>query len=374
MKPYAQKKNCCGCSACGDICPVNAIRMTQDGEGFLYPEINNAVCIHCGRCEAVCPTGKKETASNNQYFGARARDEHTRRASSSGGVFPELAQYVLRRGGTVFGAAFEADMAVVHREARTPEELECLKTTKYVQSRMDSVYRRIASRLKEGEWVLFCGTPCQAHALRLFLDQPYPTLITADLVCYGVPSPGVWKDYTGVLEHRHGGKLTDFSFRDKRAKDNGHTRAFVCGGKEYAADLGEDPYCAMFFGNYILRPSCHACTYCTVDRGSDFTLGDFWGIEKVRPEADDGMGNSLVILHTKQARNVWEEVRERLDCFPCEKEDILQPRLAGPTPAAKGRGLFMLLRRILPAGVFFRLFAWTRGAAGRLRRLKGGVK
>ena len=144
----------------------------------------------------------------------------------------------------------------------------------------------------------------------------------------------------------------------------------MCGGREYAGALNADPYCGLYFANYIIRPSCHACPYCTVDRGSDFTLGDFWGIEKLRP--DDGMGNSLVILRSEKAREVWAEIAGELDWFPCRREAVLQPRLTGPTPAARGRGAFMALRRVLPAGAVFGLFEWVRQAAGLLRRLKGG--
>lgn len=371
MKPYLEKKLCCGCGACRDICPVDAIRMRADGEGFLYPEIEESACVRCGRCEAVCPIGRGEAALDGLYFGARAREGGVRRDSSSGGVFPVLAGYVLRRRGSVFGAAFGEGMEVAHREARSPEELRGLKTTKYVQSRMEGVYRRIKALLDEGGWILFCGTPCQVHALRRFVGKPYPRLLTADLVCYGVPSPGIWADYIKLLERKHGGTVTAFSFRDKRAGDNGHTRAYICGGREFAQDLSADLYCGMFFGNYIIRPSCHVCPYCTTDRGSDFTLGDFWGIEKVRQEADDGMGNSLVILRTEKAREVWAEVREELDWFACDREDLLQPRLTGPTPAAGGRGAFMALRRVLPAAALFGLFRGAQGAAGALRRIRG---
>ena len=370
MKLYEDKARCCGCGACADGCPVDAIRMEPDGEGFLYPRVDGAACVGCGRCGAVCPMGREEGAPENRYFGARAREDAARFASSSGGVFPALAGYVLWRRGAVFGAAFGEGMELSHREARTPEGLEALKTTKYIQSRMDGVYRRIRALLDGGTWVLFCGTPCQAHALRRFLGRPCPTLITADLVCYGAPSPGVWADYVRVLERRHGGRLTAFSFRDKRNRDSGHTRAYVCGGREYAGALNADPYCGLYFANYIIRPSCHACPYCTVDRGSDFTLGDFWGIEKLRP--DDGMGNSLVILRSEKAREVWAEIAGELDWFPCRREAVLQPRLTGPTPAARGRGAFMALRRVLPAGAVFGLFEWVRQAAGLLRRLKGG--
>lgn len=351
MKPYREKSSCCGCAACADACPVDAVKMVMDAEGFFYPRIEASVCIHCGRCEEVCPMGKKIPPAQNLYFGAQAKAERT--ASSSGGLFPLLAGCVFRRQGVIYGAAFNERMELVHREARTPAELDPLRRTKYVQSSPAGVYRRIQSDLEAGKWVLFCGTPCQTHALLRFLRKPYPTLITADLVCYGVPSPGLWRGYVRTLERRHRGKLTAFSFRDKRSRDNGHTCSYTVGGQEHAGSLAEDLYCNLFFLNYSLRPSCHTCPYCTVDRQSDFTLGDFWGIENVRPKMDDGMGTSLVILHTDRAKRIWEDVKAETDWFPCEKEDILQPRLREPTPAARGRGLLMLLYRMLPASALF---------------------
>lgn len=368
MKLYEEKRSCCGCGACADACPAKAIRMVPDREGFRYPELNRPACVRCGRCEAVCPLKTEATPPReNLFFGARS--ERLRPGSSSGGMFMVLAEYVLRQGGAVFGAAFGEHMEVVHREAQKPAELEDLRRTKYVQSRLDGVYARIRSLLGEGRWVLFCGTPCQAHALKRFLGRPYPTLLLADLICYGVPSPGIWRGYVELLERRHGGRLTAFSFRDKRARDNGHTRAYTVGNQEYAADLSRDLFCRMFFANRSIRPSCHACRYCTPDRESDLTLGDFWGIETVRPDWDDGMGTSLVILHTDRAREVWEQVRDDLDWFPCEREDALQPRLVGPTPASRARNAFMAGFRLLPASVFFALSETAFSAAGLCRRL-----
>lgn len=363
-----EKSACCGCAACADACPAGAVRMAGDREGFRYPEIDLELCVHCGRCEAVCPfSGERRGDGGRLFFGARARDGDVRRGSSSGGVFPVLADFVLQRGGSVFGAAFDGAMEVIHREARTPQELEGLKRTKYVQSRMDGVYRQIEERLKEGRWVLFCGTACQAEALRRFLGREEPKLILADLVCYGAPSPGVWRSYAETLARRYG-PLTAFSFRDKRNRDQGHTRAFTAGGAEYADSLYGDLFCRLYFGNLIIRPSCHACPFASPDRGSDFTLGDFWGVENVRPEADDGMGVSLVILHTEKARRVWEEVRDGLDWFPASEEAALQPRLRGPTPPARLRGAVMGLYRVLPGAAFFAAAERLLSAAGWIRR------
>lgn len=359
MNLYEEKKACCGCGACADSCPVDAISMKSDDEGFLYPQADREKCIGCGRCIQVCPLkAEKEARGQQSCFGAQAKRESVRGTSSSGGVFPILAEYVFRRQGVVYGAAYSRDMKVVHREAGSAEELEALKRTKYVQSDLQGIYRSIRERLKEGRWVLFCGTPCQAHGLRLFLGEPHSRLITADLVCYGVPSPGIWRDYVKYLERKSGGKMTDFSFRDKRNRDNGHSRSYVAGGRERADSLYADIYSRMYFADYTIRPSCYECGYCTPDRHSDFTLGDFWGIEKVRPDRDDGMGTSLVILHTDKAREVWEQVKEELDWFSCSKKDVLQPRLKGPTEMPAGREGFMKRYKALPFSLFRLFFAW----------------
>lgn len=362
---------CCGCAACADACPTGAVRMVPDGEGFRYPAVDEARCVRCGRCEAVCPLGQSSAGDGGRRsLGARAREDVLRLGSSSGGVFPVLAEYVLRRRGVVFGAAFGKSMEVIHREAWSAAELEALRGTKYVQSRTDGVYCRAEKLLKKGIWVLFCGTPCQVCGLRRFLGREYPRLLLVDLVCYGVPSPGLWRDYTAFLERRRG-SLTAFSFRDKRNRDHGHTRAYTAGGREYTAKLSGDLYCAMYFANLTIRPSCHACVFAGPERESDFTLGDFWGVGQVRPEADDGMGVSLVILHTDRARKIWSEVQEAFDWFFCEEAAALQPRLKGPTPPSQLRGVCMGLYRMLPPGVFLTLCEKAKAAAELPRRLLG---
>lgn len=353
-KLYIKKEECCGCGACVDICRKDAVRMVVDREGFRYPRIDKNLCVDCGLCAKTCPIKKQgvERDGGRQYFAVQAKDENIRYASSSGGMFPVLAEYVFRQQGVVYGAGYDKNMRVVHREVHNIEELDAVKRTKYVQSSMKGVYRKIEARLQKDKWVLFCGTPCQAQGLRLYLNKTYPKLIIADLVCYGVPSPGIWGAYVKHLEKKHGGKMTDFSFRDKRMRDNGHTCSYVIGGQEYSGSLYSDEYCRMYFTNHTLRPSCHECKFCSVERESDLTIGDFWGIEKVRPEMDDGMGTSLVILHTDKAREIWEAVREEVTWSACEERNVLQPRLTCPTEAAKSRGFFLAFCGILPFSAF----------------------
>ncbi len=357
MELYGQKEECCGCGACAAVCPVGAVRMSEDREGFRYPKLIKERCVNCGRCEKVCPMkGERQGGECAVYIGARHKDEKLREASSSGGVFPALSEYVLGRQGVAFGAAFDENMAVAHRGACSLKELEALKKTKYVQSNMEEVFAKVDWLLRQGRFVLFCGTPCQARALKAFLNREEPKLVIVDLICYGVPSPGIWNSYVKYLERKRGGKITSVSFRDKRRRDNGHTWACVAGGKEYVGSIYQDLYCRMYFTNHSLRPSCYSCRFASADRDSDITIGDFWGIERVKKEMDDGMGTSVVILHTQKGKKIWEQVQEAFFWFPCKKEEILQPRLIGPVERAKRRSAFMSLYGRLPFGAFARLF------------------
>ena len=372
---YIKKEDCCGCGACVDICRRGVVRMMIDREGFRYPKIDGSLCVDCRQCEKVCPVKKKaqsmERNPSRKYFAVQVKDEEVRRLSSSGGMFPVLAKYVINRQGVVYGASYGRNMKVVHKGIHTMEELDAVKRTKYVQSSLKGVYREIETQLKDDRWVLFCGTPCQAQGLKDFLKTPYPKLILTDLICYGVPSPGIWRSYVKSLEKKRGGRMTDFSFRDKRNRDNGHMCSYEIGGNEYSGSLYSDPYCRMYFSNHILRPSCHICRFCTIERESDITIGDFWGIEKVRPDMDDGMGTSVVILHTEKAREIWEAVREELSWFECEKKDVLQPRLTGPSGAAKSRRIFMACYKALPFSVFQKLYILSASGRTFIRRLFG---
>ena len=217
MKLFSEKKECCGCGACVDVCKAGAIRMVQDKEGFWYPRVSQLKCKKCGQCKQVCPVRNRSVEKDSRlYLGIQAKEDGVRHSSSSGGIFSLLAQYVFDRQGVVYGAAYNDRMEVVHKEAGDRQQLEQLKRTKYVQSNLNGVYSRIEELLKRDQWVLFCGTPCQAYGLKLFLKKAYEKLIIVDLICYGVPSPGIWSSYVKYLESRHGGRMTDFSFRDKR--------------------------------------------------------------------------------------------------------------------------------------------------------------
>lgn len=332
--------------------------MKRDREGFLYPAVNQNACTGCRKCLAVCPIRHGEislpSSHESRFYGAKIKDLQVRERSSSGGMFSLLADYVLEHSGVVYGAGFDKEMKVIHKAVFDENELDAIRRSKYVQSELGTIFGDVKTRLIKGQWVLFTGTPCQTEALRLFLGRTYDRLILADLICYGAASPGIWKSYIGYLERRHREKICEYYFRDKRNRDNGHTVSWKGKKEEKAHPLSADPYSQMYFQNLLIRPSCFYCPYCRPDRNSDFTLGDFWGIEKRWPDFDDGMGNSLVIVHTEKGMQIWKILQKRCESFECCKEDAMQPRLQTPTAKPRYRELFMKGYRYLRIGNLIR--------------------
>lgn len=353
---FETKEDCCGCQACYEVCPNQAIEWKQDEEGFYYPQINYKKCVSCKKCLNVCPLKNRNINKEKVLcLGGQNKNMKIRESSSSGGLFSVFAQAILNSAGSVFAVGFDSNLQVKHMEITEIKELDRVRRTKYVQSDINHTYSLIQSRLKKQKWVLFVGTPCQAQALINYLNKKYERLIIIDLICYGVPSPGIWEDYIYQISKKN--KILNFNFRDKRNHNNGHTVSWNTKKQEHVHPLMQDTFSKWYFQNLIIRPSCHSCPFTQIDRNSDITLGDFWGIEKVNSKFNDGMGNSLIILHSKKAREMWEKVKINCKFFSCTKEDILQPRLKEPTPRSKNRNRFMKLYKNLPFPILYYLYS-----------------
>lgn len=186
------KTDCCGCSACAERCPKSCISMLEDQEGFLYPVMDKDKCVNCHLCEQVCPVLDKTADYSDSFaYAAKNRNEEERLNSSSGGLFIVLAKYFLAHGGIVFGAVFDSNFGVYHTYSSDLDGVRHMMRSKYVQSNMRSSYIDCENFLKQGEKILFTGTPCQIDALRHFLKKEYDNLLMVDVICHGVPSPGV---------------------------------------------------------------------------------------------------------------------------------------------------------------------------------------
>lgn len=335
MRLYNAPKDCFGCGACAAACPQKAIAMKWDSEGFAYPAVDGSLCVDCGLCKEACPAGRPPAQREGRFFAVRCRDEALLRSSTSGGAFSLIAEDVLSGGGLVCGACFDEAFRVVHRLST---EIAPMRKSKYVQSDMLRCFAPIRDEIASGGTVLFTGTPCQCQGLLTFLGGRPENLHMLCLVCRGVASPGLWGEYLQWLGH--GGTLEAFDFRDKRRRNSGHTVAYTVDGAETAVSIHQDGFSRLYQLGLTYRPSCYACPYCSPGNDFDFTIGDFWGVEKCVPGLADGRGTSLVIVRGHWAEMLMERLRDRAEIVPCSREDAMQPSLLSPAKEP-------LLRRFL---------------------------
>lgn len=316
------KEKCCGCHACFNICPQNAIKMISDSEGFLYPYILNDICINCGKCLMCCPGVRTLNLNNLDIAHACfAKDDREHMSSSSGGFFAVIAKKIIQDGGFVCGAAFDETVTVNHILTNKIKELEKIKKTKYVQSRIGNVYTMVEQKLNNNKTVLFSGTPCQVAGLKLYLGKDYENLICIDLICHGVPSPKVFSRYLSEKGGEH--KVISMSFRNKNSKNRTRTLNYVLDTGEVVTETyDESPYIKGFIQNLYIRPSCFHCRYKGIKRCSDITIGDFLGINEFYPGFSNSKGTSAVILHTKKGVQMFNNVKDRLNYIDSLSSEI----------------------------------------------------
>ena len=306
---------CAGCGMCTAICSSGAIQMQPDEHAFLHPTVDAAKCTDCGLCARKCPVSTPpQVSAHTDILTGYAKDETLLPASSSGAIFPVLAAEIIHRGGIVFGAAFDGDFNVVHTAAETLPELSALCSSKYVQSCIPAdCYSQVKTALAAGRWVYFSGVPCQIAALKSYLGREYETLITQDTACHSVPPPMVWKNYVAALEKQSGGKLTSFSFRNKATGWEGYyIHATFDNGGEFQQPAAKNPYQRGFIKGLYSRSSCFSCKFKGIERCSDITLADYWGVKDIQPEAYNPQGTSLILLHSDKGRALLESCNGKL--------------------------------------------------------------
>lgn len=369
---------CSGCGACAIACPRQCITMVCDHEGFLRPQINDDICIHCGKCENICPVANKysDDGCNPKTFAAVGCEITVREKSSSGGVFYALAKQIIAAGGVVFGAAFDENLAVELTYAESMDDISRLQGSKYVQSRTGNAYVQAKKFLDGGRQVLFTGTPCQIGGLYAYLNREYDNLITQDLVCHGVPSPKLWEHYLQEQETCHDSKVSSVSFRDKRSGWKTYSVTFNFeNGDSVSRILTEDAYMKAFLSHVALRPACHECSFKQIHRKSDITLADFWGAEKLCPEKNDNKGISLVMCHSERGERLFAAVKDEMDVWPVNFEEAIKDNLSmvKSSPASRLRPMFMA--KLGKTRVFRLVDKYCgSGLASRARRLIAKMK
>ena len=337
------KSKCCGCNACGDICPKDAITFKTDIEGFWYPEINMERCIDCGLCEKVCPELHVNELKKNDYeqpvtLAAINKNMRIRWDSTSGGAFSALADIMYGQGGYVSGAVYNEDFSVSNFISNNPADLVRLRSSKYLQSNAEGLYRNIRDLLRNGEKVLVCGTPCQMAALRSFLRKDYDNLIIVDFICRGVNSPKVYRKYLDSLERKYGGKVVYVKAKNKELGWRNLTRKIVFdNGKVYYGVRMDDDFRRGYHTNVFCRPSCYACQYKGFPRMADITIADYWGIEKVDKNLDNNIGTSMILLNSKKGEAYFELVKDKLEWEYTPFESILPGNIALRKPIEPAR-------------------------------------
>lgn len=336
-------KDCCGCTACASICGKNAIRMKPDAMGFLYPVVDTDLCVECGMCEKVCAFHDNYDKSLNlvspDAYAIRHKDIRQVETSRSGAAFIALSDYVLARGGVVYGAGYTDHFRVVHKRAVTPGERDEFKGSKYVQSDLTDIFRQVRADLKAGLKVMFSGTPCQTSGLASFIGPRLrDNLYLVDIVCHGVPGPYIWRDYLEYVEKRMGAPLVEVDFRDKKHFGwTAHRESF----KTATCYKDSNAYTYLFYEHIMFRHSCEVCHFTNLQRPSDVTLADFWGWKEAVPgfNADD-KGCSLVLCNTIKGRELLDAVKNVLDTINVLVEQCMQPNLRQPSTIHQKRKLF----------------------------------
>lgn len=347
MVKLCNKNECCGCEACFNACKAGAISMKEDDEGFRFPIIDSEVCLNCGLCEKKCPVLNLSTINKENKrvcYAAYSKNYEVRTESSSGGVFTCLAQVILEKGGAVFGTRLDEDcLGASIVEVTDISELEKLRGSKYMQSKVDDAYIRVKELLNDNRLVLFSGTPCQVEALYGFLGRKYENLFTIDFICYAVPSPKVWRKYVAYKENCRKDRVKKAYFRNKEKgwEDFGIKLCYENGSNEFNV-FSQDYFGKVFKADLCFRKSCEQCQFRKEKRISDITIGDFWGIQTLCKEIDAYEGVSVLITNNEKAEKWLYEIEDTVFLKKVAFEDVLKrnPYFINSFRANKNRNAF----------------------------------
>lgn len=306
MKILDNMESCYGCGACFNVCPTGAVNMEENAEGFLEPVVNEEKCISCGKCRQVCPSLNCQYSNDQEPdILAFSAEEKVLYDSSSGGIFTFLAEHILKAGGYVVGAAYTSEFWVNHIMIHSVDELDKIRRSKYLQSSTEDTFKKTKEILEQGNYVLYSGCPCQIAGLLRFLGKKYDNLYTVDVLCHGVPSPGLFQEH---LQNSFGGieNVEDVEFRSREGWAS-LFRVKLKNGDVKTSYNNTSVYMQSFLQDINLRTSCFQCQYSRTPRQGDITIGDLWAAGSLNLSFDFRKGVSVVLLNNEKGVEMFQQ-------------------------------------------------------------------
>lgn len=338
---------CTGCRACEKICPKHCIVMEPDKEGFLNAQIIQDLCIDCGACKKTCPQNVKIVNETPlKVYALRAKNNILLKRSASGGVFAVAANYIIKKQGVVFGAAYDTNMQVTHIKIDNFQDLWKLQSSKYVQSDTKDTYIEVKQLLNKGIFVLYSGTPCQIAGLNRVLKKNYKNLITMDIICHGVPSPKIFAKYIEWQSEKLRDKVNYCNFRDKSDGWGQSLMLTTIHGKKKSIIGPSDPFYYNFLKGNLHRPCCYECHYASQYRPADITMGDYWGIEREHKKFFSYKGVSLLMLNNRHSIDFFNKIKDEFNIVESTYEKAARKNSNLRAPSIRGNKRNILYNQI----------------------------
>lgn len=358
--------NCTGCEACVNVCPQNALYMEADKvSGFLYPKTIHGLCNKCGLCKQICPVQNSNQKKMDQTRGfiaayaAYSKSNRIRLESTSGGMFTVFSKHIFSIGGEVYGAGYDENMNVVHMCVSIMDNISRIQKSKYVQSKIGSVYVDVENFLKKKIPVLFVGTPCQVAGLYSYLTQDYQDLYTIEFICLGVNSPLAYKYWIEELERKYSAKINNIWFKYKEfgwRKSPLHTKIFFDNGDEELLTPENNYFMKGYLqGSFFVRPCCSSCQFIGERRYADIVFGDFWGAD-TSVELD--YGTSVILINSKKGMELFEAIKKDITFYNISLASVFKnnPRMHTPVCISSENMSFFKDMHIRPFGDVVRTY------------------